>query len=579
MSGSLPSARWRSARAASKLALGSVLLWLVVSGTQVSAAPAEIPTAEAVRVLVAKEPITQASWPVWRERLISWLGDRSDRTNAAFDAARQFIKQQAGADGELPAWIAQDAFGWYMLGGACLYAAMDDRAAQQQQFTAAERTFRRSLQLDSQFARAHRNLAVALIYQGLTSPRPRATRLRREVATRRSARSLRLRLAWILRCRWLSNAVCTVSAGKISQTASGISDRRSKRNPICFTCAIRREISQRSKGRWPDERGPMRWILSSRSSLTTASCARTGHSRWLETVALRKRKRKSGKLGGATSIPPACWARNSSPRSTGAHRPQNFWRWAGWTAAGFTIIYLGAMALMALFGLVLASRTRGAKAARLLGRPAEEWVHFGQVARSGSETILARLYMVGLMAGLVLFYLAIPFLTAAALAGTGGLLYLIFMMPRIPIKLIVIVVVVGLGMAWAMIKSIFASTGRGSFGLLKSADDCPRLHETVRAVAERVDTAAVDQIYLAPGSAIGVHQEGRGPFGMFGVKQRVLTLGMSTMRYLTVSELKAILAHEYGHFSHKDTFYSRFIYQVTLSIEEALAGMASTAAH
>src|SRR5262249_22604975 len=36
---------------------------------------------------------------------------------------------------------------------------------------------------------------------------------------------------------------------------------------------------------------------------------------------------------------------------------------------------------------------------------------------------------------------------------------------------------------------------------------------------------------------------------------------------------KAILAHEYAHFSHADTFYSRFIYQVQMSIQEALNGM------
>jgi Zn-dependent protease with chaperone function len=45
------------------------------------------------------------------------------------------------------------------------------------------------------------------------------------------------------------------------------------------------------------------------------------------------------------------------------------------------------------------------------------------------------------------------------------------------------------------------------------------------------------------------------------------------MHYLTVDELRAILAHEYAHFSHRDTFYSRFIYQVTLSIEQAVRGM------
>src|SRR5205085_344259 len=84
------------------------------------------------------------------------------------------------------------------------------------------------------------------------------------------------------------------------------------------------------------------------------------------------------------------------------------------------------------------------------------------------------------------------------------------------------------------------------FGIPKTADECPRLYETLAEVARRVDTRPVDAVYLAPGSSIGVHQEGRGPFGIFGVKERVLTLGLSTMNVLTVGELKAILAHEFA---------------------------------
>jgi Zn-dependent protease with chaperone function len=48
------------------------------------------------------------------------------------------------------------------------------------------------------------------------------------------------------------------------------------------------------------------------------------------------------------------------------------------------------------------------------------------------------------------------------------------------------------------------------------------------------------------------------------------------MHYLTVGELKSILAHEYAHFSHADTFYNRFISQVSLSIQQALQGMGAS---
>jgi Zn-dependent protease with chaperone function len=246
-----------------------------------------------------------------------------------------------------------------------------------------------------------------------------------------------------------------------------------------------------------------------------------------------------------------------------------------WTLVGFVAFYAVWMLFMAGLGVILARRTRGDRALELI-RDADEIVAGGQVLRSRDESWLSRLYGLALFASLILFYLSLPFLIVGLVIATGLLLYWIFQLPRIPIKLIAIVVIVGLGGAWAVLKSIFARPARGSFGIPKTAEQCPRIYQLLTEVARRVDTEPVHEVYLAPGSAIGVHQEGRGPFGIFGVARRVLTLGVSTLRFLTVGELQAILAHEYAHFSHKDTFYSRFIYQVSLSIQEALQGMART---
>ena len=244
-----------------------------------------------------------------------------------------------------------------------------------------------------------------------------------------------------------------------------------------------------------------------------------------------------------------------------------------WTMVAFGGFYALVMSLMSLAGLILARFTRGNRALTLLGVPPEDLVSSGQVVRTSSESSLARLYALSLVLGLILFYLAIPFIIAGLLGLTALVLYLVFMLPRIPIKLLIIVFIAGGGAALAVLKSVFTRAAQGSFGLPKTSADCPRVYQLLADVARLVDTTPVDEVYVAPGSAIGVHQEGRGPFGMFGVKRRVLTLGLSTMRFLTVSELQAILAHEYAHFSHRDTFYSRFIYQVDMSIEKALGGM------
>jgi Zn-dependent protease with chaperone function len=243
----------------------------------------------------------------------------------------------------------------------------------------------------------------------------------------------------------------------------------------------------------------------------------------------------------------------------------------GWAMLGFAGFYAVVMALMAGFGVILAGRTRGTRALDLL--EGEELASGGQVVRARHEPALTRLYALALVAGLLLFYAAVPFVLAGLLGGMALLLWLIFQLPRIPVKGIVLVVVMGLGGAWAVLRSLFAAPSKGSFGLPKTPEQHPRLYQALAEVAERVDTGPVDEVYVAPGAGIGVHQEGRGPFGVFGVKRRVLTLGLSTMHFLTRGELKSILAHEYAHFSHADTLYNRFIYQVTLSIGSALNGM------
>src|SRR5262249_32284612 len=127
-----------------------------------------------------------------------------------------------------------------------------------------------------------------------------------------------------------------------------------------------------------------------------------------------------------------------------------------WIMGGFAGFYVVVMALMAFSGLVLASRTRGSKALDLLGAEREQLVSQGQIVRTGHESLLARLYALGLFLGLILFYLSIPFVIAGLLAATGLLFCLIFFLPRIPVKLIVIIVVVGAGGAWAVFKSLFA---------------------------------------------------------------------------------------------------------------------------
>ena len=133
----------------------------------------ELPSAAAVDDLLRKEPITLQTWPAWRARLLAWIGDRSRRADTAFKAAWTFIQSQADAQGSLPPALAKDQLAWYFLGSAYLYE--ESKTSDPIQSAAkAEKALRRSLELDPGFARAHRNLAMAILFQaprGQADPR------------------------------------------------------------------------------------------------------------------------------------------------------------------------------------------------------------------------------------------------------------------------------------------------------------------------------------------------------------------------------------------------------------------------
>jgi hypothetical protein len=208
-----------------------------------------------------------------------------------------------------------------------------------------------------------------------------------------------------------------------------------------------------------------------------------------------------------------------------------------WITGGFAAFYAAVLALMALAGFVLARRTHGTRALDLVSA-GHELVTGGQVVRARHESSLTRLY------------------TLALFGGADPLLRLGLVHPRRA---------VGphrrtslphrpaaphpdyarrhrrhtrTGRRLAGVREPFRFAGSGQLRTAQDAGAVPKLYDALSDVASRMHTGPVDAVYLAPGSSISVHQEGRGPFGVFGVERRVLTLGRSTMHFLTVRELK-----------------------------------------
>ena len=192
-------------------------------------------------------------------------------------------------------------------------------------------------------------------------------------------------------------------------------------------------------------------------------------------------------------------------------------------------------------------------------------------SRSRREVWLERFYLAVLSLGLVGFYLSVPIVVLGLLTVTFALFLLLLALRFIHIG----VLYRGFWATGNVLRCAFIGPQNDVLGIEADEHIHRRLFQASREVAERLQTRPFDQIYLTPSSSIAVRQQGTGPFGLFGRRQRVLEVGIVALRLVTTREFKAILAHEYGHFTHNDPYYGRFIFQVSCSLASSLEVMSA----
>jgi len=100
----------------------------------------------------------------------------------------------------------------------------------------------------------------------------------------------------------------------------------------------------------------------------------------------------------------------------------------------------------------------------------------------------------------------------------------------------------------------------------------PELFRELRAVAEATGQAMPREVYLVPEINGWVAQRG-GVMG-FG-SRRVMGLGLPLMQLVTVPQLRAVLAHEFGHFHGGDTLLGPWIYRTRAAIGRTTGTLAS----
>lgn len=151
------------------------------------------------------------------------------------------------------------------------------------------------------------------------------------------------------------------------------------------------------------------------------------------------------------------------------------------------------------------------------------------------------------------YYASLPLIVIGMILLVVGVFLAFLAIGIVPIKLMFIVGLAALVTIGAILKSLFVRVRDEDPGPRLDVAAHPRFAALLEEVAARVRTRRVDSVFLTPGTEIAVTERG-GFFRQLRRKtDRTLILGIGVLEGMSTQELKAILAHEHGHFRNEDT--------------------------
>jgi len=135
---------------------------------------------------------------------------------------------------------------------------------------------------------------------------------------------------------------------------------------------------------------------------------------------------------------------------------------------------------------------------------------------------------------------------AIGLSLMGGAVLIVTQSPRIPVKLVILMFIAGATVLWSLVPRFSKWVDPGP--RLEEKDQ-PRLFALIRQVAQQMGQPMPEEVYLIPEVNAFVANRG-GILGLGG--KRVMGVGLGLLAVDNVSQVKATLAHEFGHFAGGD---------------------------
>jgi len=164
--------------------------------------------------------------------------------------------------------------------------------------------------------------------------------------------------------------------------------------------------------------------------------------------------------------------------------------------------------------------------------------------------VFTYLLMVGLSLGLLWCCFKIGMVIMMTFRGLWGLILGVGLM------------LMGLMVVFFLLKFLFASSGESdSKGIEIQESDDPQLFAFIGKVALEVGTHFPKKVFLIPEVNASVFYSSSF-WSLFFPTRKNLNIGLGLVNALNSSEFKAVLAHEFGHFSQKSMRLGSYVYYV-----------------
>lgn len=189
------------------------------------------------------------------------------------------------------------------------------------------------------------------------------------------------------------------------------------------------------------------------------------------------------------------------------------------------------------------------------------------------QTSLKKVYRRVVSIAGIYYYISQPFVIFLVIAFTAAVVLFFLWVGRIPIGFVIGIIFVGAASIFYMIKSLVTRVKIEDPGRALTEAEAPGLWQLVRNVAETVKTRPVNEIRITHGTDLAVYERGSFRQKMSDQADRVLIIGTAVLNDFDQNAFRAVVAHEYGHFSNRDTAGGDIAYRVNTDIARIAESM------